>query len=47
MKLATEKDTLIVKLRELDLENETLHRLGIEREEEVRTWRDSYYKYRR
>jgi hypothetical protein len=33
LRLAHDKDMLLVKLRELDLENETLHRIKLEREE--------------
>jgi hypothetical protein len=31
-KICSEKEVLIVKMQELDLENETLHRMSIERE---------------
>jgi hypothetical protein len=47
VRLAADKEVLLAKLHELDLENETLHRMGVDREEEAKQWMDTYYKFRR
>ena len=39
MRLDKEKEVLLGKMRELDLENETLYRIKMEMEEEARVWR--------
>jgi hypothetical protein len=47
LRIGREKDLLSVKVRELGYENETLHRMKFEKEEEARGWRESYYLSRR
>lgn len=47
IRIGREKDLLSVRVRELDYENESLHRMKIESEEEARGWRESYYLSRR
>lgn len=47
LRLSQEKDLLVGKMRELDLENETLYRVKLEMEEEARVWRETYYTARR
>jgi hypothetical protein len=47
LRLGREKDHLAVKVRELGYENETLHRMKFEKDEEARGWRESYYLSRR
>jgi hypothetical protein len=47
VRLDKEKEVLLVKLKELDLENETLYRIRLEMEEEARIWRETYYLNRR
>ena len=44
--MAREKEQLVRKLEELDMENETLYRVKLEMEQEARKWRESYYKAR-
>ena len=39
MRLDKEKEVLLGKMRELDMENETLYRIKMEMEEEARVWR--------
>jgi hypothetical protein len=42
VRMGKEKDILLVKLREMGIENETLYRIKNDREEEARGWRESY-----
>lgn len=47
LRLDKEKEVLLAKLREMDLENDTLYRIRLEMEEEARIWRETYYLNRR
>ena len=47
LRIGREKDHLAVKVRELGYENETLHRMQFEKDEEVRGWKETYYMNRR
>lgn len=44
--MGREKDILLLKVRELGGENELLHKIKYEKEEEARGWRDGYYMSR-
>ena len=43
MKLLKERDLLAVRLEETSYDNGNLRRIKYEREQEARSWRDSYY----
>lgn len=47
IRIGQEKDMLAARVRELGFENESLHRMKLEKEEEARGWRESYYLSRR
>ena len=47
IRIGKEKDLLAAKVRDLGFENESLLRLKVEKEEEARGWRESYYLSRR
>ena len=44
--MGREKDILLLKVRELGGENDILHRIKNEKEEEARGWREGYYMSR-
>ena len=46
LRMGREKDILLLKVRELGGENEILHKIKYEKEEEARGWREGYYKSR-
>lgn len=41
--MGCERDQLLIQMRELNMENDTLNRIKHEREEEARGWKDSYF----
>ena len=43
LRMGREKDVLLLKLRELGEDNDLLHKIKHEKEEEARGWREGYY----
>ena len=43
LRMGREKEVLILRIRELGGENEVLHKIKNDREDEARGWRESYY----
>lgn len=43
LRMGREKELLLARVRELGGENEMLHKIKYEKEEEARGWKDSYY----
>ena len=46
LRMGKERDCLLLRVRELGGENDILHRIKVEREEEARGWRETYYMSR-
>ena len=42
--MGREKDQILLQMKSMRFENESLQRIGREREEEAETWRANYYK---
>lgn len=43
IKIGKERDFLMVKLEQVNNENSSLRMIKVDREEEAKSWRDSYY----
>lgn len=45
--MGKDRDLLLVRLKEAGCENEVLHKIKVDREEEARGWKESYYMSKR